>query len=45
MRYKITYHCHYGYTTYYTDREQGAAADRALRDGIIDEYSITILNN
>lgn len=43
MQYKVTYHSHCGYTTYYTDKDQGAAADAALRDGLIDEYSITII--
>lgn len=44
MRYKITYHCHHGYITYYTDKEQGSEADKALKAGLIDEYSITILS-
>lgn len=44
MRYKITYHSHCGYCTYYTEKEQGQAADLALREGLIDEYSITIIN-
>lgn len=45
MQYKVTYHSHTGYTTYYTNRDQGAAADEALRNGYIDEYSITIINH